>query len=118
MAFAFRRSALERPASTAAAMRWFHSPYPWPLPWPHRFQQFFAGLIELDDALQVARYELIRAAACLKPGCCATAAFLKHRNHGALQHYLRDQRRLVRLSSRKQEKGIHCCWRNSPAVLV
>jgi hypothetical protein len=72
-----------------------------------RFQQRFAGLIELDDARQVARYELIRAAACLKPGCCTTAAYLKQRIHGALQHYLRDHGRLVRVSRREHEKGIH-----------
>jgi RNA polymerase sigma-B factor len=72
-----------------------------------RFQQRFAGLIELDDARQVARYELIRAAACLKPGCCTTSAYLKQRIHGALQHYLRDHGRLVRVSRREHEKGIH-----------
>jgi DNA-directed RNA polymerase specialized sigma subunit len=79
------------------------------------FQQRFTLLIELNDAHQVARYGLIRATACLKPGCCTTAAFLKRRIHGALQHYRRDQGRLVRVSRREQEKGIHCCWRNGPA---
>lgn len=58
-------------------------------------------------ARQVARYELIRAAACVKPGCCTTAAFLKRRIHGALQHYLRDYGRPVRVSRREHEKGIH-----------
>lgn len=82
------------------------------------FQQRFTVLIELDDARQVARYELIRATACLKPGCCTTAAFLKHRIHAALQHCRRDQGRLMRVSRREHEKGIHCCWRNSPAVLA
>ena len=82
------------------------------------FQQRFAELIEFDDARHVARYELIRAAACLKPGCCTTAAFLKRRNHGALQHFPRDQGRLVRVSRREHEKGIHWCWRNGPAVLA
>jgi DNA-directed RNA polymerase specialized sigma subunit len=71
-----------------------------------RFQQRFAGLIELDDARQVARYELIRAAACLKPGCCTSAAYRKRHIHGALQHYLRDHGRLVRVSRREHEKGI------------
>ncbi len=71
------------------------------------FQQRFAGLIELDDARQVARYELIRAAACLKPGCCTTAVFIKQRIQGALQHYLRDHARLVRVSRREHEKGLH-----------
>jgi RNA polymerase sigma-B factor len=72
-----------------------------------RVQQRFAGLIELDDARQVASFELIRAAACLKPGCCTSAAFLKRSIHGALQHYLRDHGRLVRVSRREHEKGIH-----------
>jgi hypothetical protein len=83
-----------------------------------RFQQRFADLIELDDARQVARCELIRAAACLKPGGCTTAAFLKRRIRGALQHYPRDQGGLVRLSRREHENGIHWCWRNGPAVLA
>ena len=55
------------------------------------------GLIDIDDARQVARYELIRAAGCLKPGCCTTAIFFTRRIHGALQHYLRDHGRLVRI---------------------
>lgn len=71
-----------------------------------RFQQRFAGLIELDDARQVARFELIRAAACVKPGC-TTAIFLKLRIQGALQHYLRGHGRLVRISRREHEKGLH-----------
>jgi RNA polymerase sigma factor (sigma-70 family) len=71
------------------------------------YLQRFAGLIELDDARQEARYELIRAAACLKPGCCTTAVYLKRRIHAALQHYLRDHGRLVWLSRREHEKGIH-----------
>jgi hypothetical protein len=53
-----------------------------------------------------ARYELICASACLKPGCCTTAVFLKQRIHGAPQHYLRDHGRLVRVSHRKHYKGI------------
>jgi RNA polymerase sigma factor (sigma-70 family) len=55
----------------------------------------------------VVRYELICAAACLKPGCCTSAAYLKQRIQGALQHYLRDHGRLVRVSRREHEKGIH-----------
>ena len=82
------------------------------------FQQRFTLLIERNDAHQVARYGLIRATACLKPGCCTTAAFLKRRIHGALQHFPRDQGRLVRVSRREHEKGIHWCWRNGPAVLA
>ena len=83
-----------------------------------RFQQRFAELIELDDARQVARYELIRAAACLKPGCCTTAAFLKGRIHGALQHFLRDHGRLVQISHREHKKGMHWHWRNGLAALA
>ena len=45
-------------------------------------------------------------------------AFLTRCIHGALQHYLRSQGRLVRVSRREHEKGIHCCWRNSHAVLA
>ena len=107
MASAFRRSALGRSSSHSrrdAVVQQFLSLAD---ALARRFQQRFAGLIELDDARQVARYELIRAAACLKPGCCTTAAFLKRRIHGALQHYLRDHGRLVRVSRREHEKGIH-----------
>lgn len=42
-----------------------------------------------------------------EPGCCTTAACLKQRIHGALQHYLRDHGCLVRVSRREHEKGIH-----------
>ncbi len=49
----------------------------------------------------------MRAAACLKPECGTSAAFLKLRIQGALQHYLRDNGRLVRVSRREHEKGIH-----------
>ena len=101
MATAVRRSALERPASHSrrdAVVQQFLSLAD---ALARRFQQRFAGLIELDDARQMAHYELIRAAACLKPGCCTTAVFLKQRIHGALQHYLRDHARLARVSHRE-----------------
>jgi len=65
----------------------------------------------------VARYELISATACLKPGCCTTAAFIKRRIHGALQHYLRDHGFLVRVSRREHEKGIHPWGHHSLDVL-
>jgi DNA-directed RNA polymerase specialized sigma subunit len=68
MATAVRRSALERPSShfrRDAVVQQFLSLAD---ALARRFQQRFAGLIELDDARQVARYEPIRAAACLKPG--------------------------------------------------
>ena len=79
MASAVRRSALEHPASHSrrdAVVQQFLSLAD---ALARRFQQRFPGLIELDDAGQVARYELIRAADCVKPGCCTTAAFLKQR---------------------------------------
>jgi RNA polymerase sigma factor (sigma-70 family) len=107
MATAVRRSALERPASYSrrdAVVQQFLSLAD---ALARRFQQRFAGLIELDDARQVARYELIHAASCVKPGCCTSAAYLKTRIQGALQHYLRDHGRLVRVSRREHEKGIH-----------
>ena len=107
MASTTPRSAVERPASYSrrdAVVQQFLSLAD---ALARRFQRRFPDLIELDDARQVARYELIRAAACLKPGCCTTAAYLKRRIHGALQHYLRDHGRLLRVSRREHEKGIH-----------
>ncbi len=68
MASTTRRSALERPASYSrrdAVVQQFLSLAD---ALARRFQQRISGLIELDDARQVARYELILAAACLKPG--------------------------------------------------
>lgn len=106
MATAVRRSALERPASHSrrdAVVREF---LPLADALARRFQRRFPDLIELDDARQVARFELIRAAACLKAGF-HPAPFLKPRIQGALQHYLRDHGRLVRVSRREHEKGIH-----------
>jgi DNA-directed RNA polymerase specialized sigma subunit len=90
MASAIRRSALERPASQSrrdAVVEQFLSLAD---ALARRFQRRFPDLIEIDDARQVARFELIRAAACLKPRCCTSAAYLKLRMQGALQHYLRD----------------------------
>lgn len=44
----------------------------------------------------------------LRLPCLVVAApFLKPRIQGALQHYLRDHGRLVRVSRREHEKGIH-----------
>jgi RNA polymerase sigma-B factor len=111
MATAVRPSALERSVSHSrrdAVVREF---LPLADALARRFQRRFSDLIELDDARQVARYELIRAAGCLKPGSCTTPAFLKCRIQGALQHYLRDHGRLVRVSRREHEKGIHP-WRH------
>jgi hypothetical protein len=106
MATAVRRSALERPASHSrrdAAVQQFLSLAD---ALARRFQRRFPDLIELDDARQVARFELIRAAACLKPGFYS-APFLKPRIQGALQQYLRDHGRLVRVPRREHDKGIH-----------
>jgi RNA polymerase sigma factor (sigma-70 family) len=107
MATAGRRSALERSASHSSRDAVVREFLPLADALARRFQRRFPDLIELNDARQVARYELIRAAACLKPGCCTTAAFLKQRIHGALQLYLRDHGRPVRVSRREHEKGIH-----------
>ncbi len=65
-----------------------------------RFQRRFPDLIQLDDARRVARHELIRAAACVKPGY-ATAVFLKLLIQGVLQHCSHDHGRLVRFSRRE-----------------
>jgi RNA polymerase sigma factor (sigma-70 family) len=107
MANAVRRSSLERFASHSrgdAVVRQF---LPLADALARHFQQRFSHLIELDGARQVARFELIRAAACLKPRCCTSAAYLKLRKQGALQQNLRDHGRLVRVSRREHEKGIH-----------
>jgi len=106
MATAVRRSAPERPASHSrrdAVVQQFLSLAD---ALARRFQRRFTDLIELDDARQAARFELIRAAACLKPGF-HPAPFLKPRIQRALQHYLRDHGRLVRVPRRDHEKGIH-----------
>lgn len=106
MASATRRSALERSVFHSRRDAVVHQFLSLADALARRFQRRFPELIELDDARQVARYELIRAAACLKPDG-APAAFLKQRIQGALQHYLRDHGRLVRVSRREHEKGIH-----------
>ncbi len=69
-----------------------------------RFQRRFPDLIDRDDAKQVARLELVRAARCLKPGL-PPVPFLKPRIEGALRHHLRDHSRLVRVPRREHEKG-------------
>jgi RNA polymerase sigma-B factor len=106
MATAVRRSALERLASHSCRDAVVREFLPLADALARRFQRRFPDLIELDDARQVARFELIRAAACLKAGF-HPAPFLKPRIQGALQHYLRDHGRLVRVSRREHEKGIH-----------
>lgn len=106
MATAVRRSAVERSASHSCRDAVVREFLPLADALARRFQWRFPDLIELDDARQVARFELIRAAACLKSGF-HPAPFLKPRIQGALQHYLRDHGRLVRVSRREHEKGIH-----------
>jgi RNA polymerase sigma factor (sigma-70 family) len=106
MATAVRRSALERSASHSCRDAVVREFLPLADALARRFQRRFPDLIELDDARQVARFELIRAAACLKAGF-HPAPFLKPRIQGALQHYLRDHGRLVRVPRREHEKGIH-----------
>ena len=95
MATAVRRSAVERSVSHSrrdAVVREF---LPLADALARRFQRRFPDLIEIDDARQVARFELLNAVACLMPRCCTSAAYLKLRMQGARQHYLRDHRRLV-----------------------
>ncbi len=106
MASAVRRSALERLSSHSrrdAVVQQFLSLAD---ALARRFQRRFPDLIKLDEACLVARFELIRAAACLKAGFHPTP-FHKPRIQGALQHYLRDHGRLLRVSRREHEKGIH-----------
>jgi RNA polymerase sigma-B factor len=114
MATAVRRSAVERSVSHSrrdAVVREF---LPLADALARRFQRRFPDLIEIDDARQVARFELLNAVACLMPRCCTSAAYLKLRMQGALQHYLRDHGRLVRVSRREHEKGIHPWWPSEP----
>jgi DNA-directed RNA polymerase specialized sigma subunit len=107
MATAVRRSDVERPTSYSrrdAGVQEFLSLAD---ALARRFQQRFAGLIELDDARQVARYEQIRPPPASNRDAVPQAAYLKQLIHGALQHYLRDHGRLVRFPRREHEKGIH-----------
>jgi RNA polymerase sigma factor (sigma-70 family) len=106
MATTGRRSALERSVSHSCRDAVVREFMPLADALARRFQRRFPDLIELDDARQVARFELIRAAACLKAGF-HPAHFLKPRIQGALQHYLRDHGRLMRVPRREHEKGIH-----------
>jgi RNA polymerase sigma factor (sigma-70 family) len=61
-------------------------------------------LVEREDLIQVAREALVRSA----PRCRAgepAEPYLRRCISGALQHYLRDRVRLVRISRREHEKG-------------
>jgi RNA polymerase sigma-B factor len=63
-------------------------------------------LVEREDLIQVAREALVRSV----PRCRAgepAGPYLRRCIAGALQHHLRDRVRLVRVSRREHEKGIH-----------
>ena len=68
------------------------------------FSRQFAGLIEREDAIQVARLALTTAVSRLSNRSTAQA-FLRATITGALRHHLRDRVRLVRVSRREHEKG-------------
>lgn len=64
-------------------------------------------LVEQDDCIQVAREALLRAASRCRPGD-PPAPYLRRCIQGALQHYLRDQVRLVRVPRREHERRRRC----------
>lgn len=63
----------------------------------------FHPVVEKDDLMQVAREALLRAALRCRPGD-PPAPYLRRCIQGALQHYLRDQARLVRVPRREHER--------------
>lgn len=65
----------------------------------------YAGLIERDDAIQVARLALVRIADRIDPEG-DPRSYVGTTVRGALRHHLRDRGRLVRVSRREHEKGI------------
>lgn len=65
----------------------------------------YQGLVERDDLIQVARLELVRAAARLDRQ--QAEPYLRRCITGAIRHYLRDKVRLVRVSRRAHETGSH-----------
>jgi RNA polymerase sigma-B factor len=67
-----------------------------------RFAVRWRRVIELDDAVQIARLTLVTKARDVSNPATA-AAFLKAHIHGALQHWLRDHSRLVHIPRRAQE---------------
>lgn len=74
------------------------------------FSHRYSGLIEPDDAVQTARLALVRGAAILAAAAAehpAPTAYLRLTINGCLQRYLRDQTRLVRVSRRAHESGVH-----------
>jgi RNA polymerase sigma-B factor len=116
MATAVRRSALERSVSHSCRDAVVREFLPLADALARRFQRRFPDLIKLNDASQVARFELIRAAACLK-AVFHPAPFLKPRIQGALQHYLGEHGSLLRVPRREHEKGIHPLGHQSLAAL-
>lgn len=71
------------------------------------FAAQYRGLIEQDDAVQTARLALVRLARRLDsthPGRWQLVAMTVR---GSLRHYLRDHARMVRVSRREHEKGVH-----------
>ena len=67
-----------------------------------RFAARWQRVIELDDAVQIARLTLVTKARRISNPATAPA-FLKAHIHGALQHWLRDHSRLVHIPRRAQE---------------
>jgi len=67
-----------------------------------RFAVRWQRVIELDDAVQIARLTLVTKARDVRNPATAPA-FLKAHIHGALQHWLRDHSRLVHIPRRAQE---------------
>ncbi|WP_411871777.1 sigma-70 family RNA polymerase sigma factor [Vulcanococcus limneticus] len=65
----------------------------------------YGGLVERDDLIQVARLELVRAAARLNRQ--QAEPYLRRCIQGAIRHHLRDKVRLVRVSRRAHESGNH-----------
>ena len=69
-----------------------------------RFAVRWQRVIELDDAVQIARLTLVTKARDVRNPATAPA-FLKAHIHGALQHWLRDHSRLVHIPRRAQEQS-------------
>ena len=67
-----------------------------------RFAARWQRVIELDDAVQIARLTLVTKARDVRNPATAPA-FLKAHIHGALQHWLRDHSRLVHIPRLAQE---------------
>lgn len=70
------------------------------------FARKYQNLIERDDAMQVARLALVRAAGMIVPDRNPTG-YLSVTINGALHRYLRDRSRLVRVPAKEHAKGIH-----------